>query len=172
MAEIDVRWSLQGWNANQLRLRVPQIVNAYGQVLDVQLKEEIKSVQFAWPRPTYRTGLLRKTKSIKRSLEIYQAQGRRAGYWVYSPRDIVDSGNFLRSQDRSYPTATSVQFKWDAKSEKGFPYAASILLGSAGFVSYTGAPYPPRDWITPALTKLPLDRFFAREWQRLGASGR
>jgi len=169
MAEINAQFSLKGWNANQLRLRVPQIMRSYGDVLDPQLKTEIKTVQFTWPRPTYRTGLLRNTKSVKRSLEIYQAQGRRGGYWVYSPRDIVDSGNFLRSQRRDYPDATTLRFTWDAKSEKGFPYAGLILTG---FVTSKGTVCPPRDWITPALTKPPLDRFFAAEWQRLAASGK
>lgn len=173
MAEINASFSLKGWNENQLRNRIGPIMRAYGDVLGPQLKREIKTVQFYWPRDTYRTGALRAAKTVKASLKIYQAQGRRAGYWVSSPRDIVDSGAFLRSQRTEYPSSSLVQITWDPVSEDGFRYAGLILKGNrTGFVTSRGAVMPPRDWITPALTKLPLDRFFAAEWRRLAGAGR
>lgn len=145
MAEIQARLELKGWNATQLKLRIPTIIRAYGDVMDAQLKEEIKAVQFPWTD--------RKTR-------------RRNGSTVGSPRDIVDTGNFLRSQRRDYPDATTLRFTWNAKSDRGFMYAGIILTG--GSVGRYSTPIPPRNWIKPALDKHPLNEFFIREWRRLG----
>lgn len=145
MAEISARLELKGWNATQLKLRIPTIIRAYGDVLDAQLKEEIQTVQFSWPGQTR----------------------RRNGSVVGSPRDIVDTGNFLRSQRRDYPDATTLRFTWNAKSERGFMYAGIILTG---YTTSTGKAMPPRNWIKPALDKHPLNEFFIKEWRRLGQS--
>lgn len=142
MAEIKASLSLKGWNAAQLKLRVPTILRSYGDVMDRQLKEEIKAVQFPWPRET----------------------NRRNGSTVGSPRDIVDLGTFLRSQRRNYPSATQLVFTWDAKSDKGFMYAGLILTG---YTTKRGTVVPGRNWIKPALDKHPLDGFFIREWRKL-----
>ena len=174
MAEIRANFTLQGWNANQLRLRVPVIMRAYGAVLGPQLKEEIKTVQFYWPNVTYRYGKINAARTVKKALKIYVQQGYRTGVRVSSPRDIVDSGMFLNSQRVEYPPdKQTVRFTWDPKSEDGYSYAADILQGfRTGFVSSTGRVFPPRDWITPALRKIPFDRFFAAEWQRQAAGNR
>lgn len=146
MAEIKATVSLKGWNAAQLKLRIPVILRRYGDVMDKQLKEEIQTVQFPWPRQTK----------------------RRNGTTVSSPRDIVDLGGFLRSQRRDYPSATQLVFTWNAKSDKGFPYAGLILTG---YTTSKGTVVPGRNWIKPALDKHPLDRFFIREWRKLSGSG-
>ena len=99
--QVKASYKLTGWNATQLKLRIPAIMTAYGKVLDQQLKEEIKSVQFTWPRETKR-----KNRSV-----------------VSSPRDIVDLGGFLRSQRRDRPDATTLRFTWNT------PYAPLILTG-------------------------------------------
>ena len=99
--QVKASYKLTGWNATQLKLRIPAIMTAYGKVLDQQLKEEIKSVQFTWPRET-----TRKNRSV-----------------VSSPRDIVDLGGFLRSQRRDRPDATTLRFTWNT------PYAPLILTG-------------------------------------------
>lgn len=99
--QVKATYKLTGWNANQLKLRVPFILTNYGKVLDLRLKEEIKTVQFSWPRPTK----------------------RRNGATVTSPRDIVDLGGFLRSQRRDRPSATQLRFTWST------PYAPLILSG-------------------------------------------
>lgn len=140
--QVQATFKLTGWNAPQLRLRIPQILTTYGKVLDQQLKEEIKTVQFSWPR---------KTK-------------RRNGQEVGSPRDIVDLGGFLRSQRRDRPSATELRFTWDAKSDKGFPYAPLILTG---YTTDKGTLVPGRNWIKPALQAVPLERYFADEWKKL-----
>ncbi len=101
--QVRASFRLTGWNANQLKLRVPQILGKYQTVLDQQLKAEIQSPQFGWPRETK----------------------RRNGATVSSPRDIVDLGGFLRSQRRSFDGRTTITFTWDAKSKGGFAYTTS-----------------------------------------------
>jgi len=146
MAEVRASLSLKGWNATQLKLRVPVILRRYGDVMDKQLKDEIQTVQFPWPRQTR----------------------RRNGTTVGSPRDIVDLGTFLRSQRREYPSATQLLFTWDARSDKGFMYAGLILTG---YTTKRGTVVPGRNWIKPALDKHPLNGFFIREWRKLSGQG-
>lgn len=99
--QVKASFKLTGWNATQLKLRVPAIMTAYDTVLDQELKKSIQTVQFDWPRETKR-----KNRSV-----------------VSSPRDIVDLGGFLRSQRRDRPDATTLRFTWNT------PYSALILTG-------------------------------------------
>lgn len=140
--QVKASFKLTGWNSTQLKLRVPVILTAYGKVLDQQLKDEIKTDQFNWPRTTR----------------------RRNRSTVGSPRDIADLGGFLRSQRRDRPDATTLRFTWEAKSKGGFAYAPLILLG---YTTNRGTVVPGRNWIKPALEAQPLDRFFAAEWRKL-----
>lgn len=94
-------WKLTKWTGSELIRRVPKILTDYGKVLDQQFKEEIRTVQYDWPR---------KTK-------------RKNGSEVTSPRDIVDLGGFLRSQSRDRPSTTELRFAWSA------PYANLIFNG-------------------------------------------
>lgn len=144
--QVRASYKLTGWNANQLKLRIPFILTAYGQVMDKQLKDEIQTPQFSWPRTTK----------------------RRNGGTAGSPRDIVDLGTFLRSQRRDRPSATTLRFTWDAKSDKGFAYAPLILTG---YTTSKGTLVPGRNWIKPALETIPLDRFFAEQWRKLESQG-
>jgi hypothetical protein len=144
--QVKASFKLTGWNANQLKLRVPQILTEYGKVLGNQLKEEIQTQQFAWPRSTK----------------------RRNGQTVSSPRDIVDLGGLLRSQRRDRPSATQLRFMWEPKSSNGFMYAGLILTG---YTTSKGTVVPGRNWIKPALDKQPLERFFAEQWRRLDSIG-
>ena len=143
--QVRATYKLTGWNSTQLKLRIPAILTAYGTVMDQQLKEQIQTVQFPWPRPTK----------------------RRNNSTVTSPRDIVDLGGFLRSQRRDRPSATQLRFTWDSRSDKGFPYAPLILTG---YTTRRGTIVPGRNWIKPALDAVPLDQFFAREWRRLASN--
>jgi hypothetical protein len=124
--QVRATYKLTGWNSTQL-------------------KEEIQTVQFDWPRATK----------------------RRNRSTVTSPRDVVDLGGFLRSQRRDRPSATQLRFTWDARSDKGFPYAPLILTG---YTTRRGTIVPGRNWIKPALEAVPLDQFFAREWRRLASN--
>lgn len=137
---VRATWQLEGWNGDELRRRVPFIMTGYAAKVDLQLKEEIKLVQFPWPGKTY----------------------RRNGTIEGSPRDIVDTGAFLRSQNRRRDSPTQVTFTWGGTG--GVTYAGIILQGK-------GPSYPARDWISPALVKVPLDRYFRDEWSRLAGQG-
>lgn len=144
--QVKATYNLKGWNGTQLKLRVPQILTAYGQVMDKQLKAEIQTPQFSWPRPTK----------------------RRNRQTVTSPRDIVDLGGLLRSQKRDRPSATQLRFTWDARSQDGFAYVPLVLTG---YTTNRGTVVPGRNWIRPALEAVPLDRFFAAEWRKLSGLG-
>lgn len=132
-------WKLRKWTGPELIRRVPKIVTLYGKVMDQQLKEEIKAVQYTWPR---------KTK-------------RKNGSEVGSPRDIVDEGGFLRSQNRENPSPSELRFSWNT------PYANLIFNG---YTTRRGLVAPPRNWILPALEKRPLDDFFREQWARLASN--
>ena len=137
MAVIQSRLRLTAFRSEELIRRVPKILIDYGKALDQQLKEEIKTEQFSWPGETR----------------------RRNGSTVTSPRDIVDTGAFLRSQRRRRINLTTIRFDWGGSG--GVTYAGYIYQG------IPGRNYPARDWIKPALDALPIGEFFAREWRRL-----
>jgi len=128
--------------ADDLIRRLPAILTTYGAALDKQLKEEIKLVQFPWT-----------------STRTYRRNGTIEG----TPRDIVDTGAFLKSQRRRRVNVTTIRFTWGGSG--GVTYAGYI---------YEGIPsrnYPARDWIKPALDALPIDLFFRLEWRRLEKKG-
>lgn len=100
----QTRYTLTGWNSNQLRLRVVAVFGQYIKAIDQQFKDEIKLVQWSWPRTTY----------------------RRNGTIEGSPRDIVDTGAFLGSQRRERPDPLTVRFTWGGGS---VTYAGIILKG-------------------------------------------
>lgn len=80
---------------------------------------------------------------------------RQNGSVVTSPRDIVDTGAFKRSQRLERPNPHIFQFVWDAQ------YAAYIYYG---YRALGGQTLPGRDWITPALDD--LRQSFEREVAR------
>ena len=137
--EVDIT----AWNGPQLANRVPTIMSRFRKVMDKQLKEDIQTPQFAW------TGRLTK---------------RRNGNTAGNPRDIVDTGAFLRSQ-RAETTSgggkTEIKFSWGNSQVN---YAGYILEG-------TGPNYPGRDWIAKALEHQPFERVFAAEWAKLERRG-
>ncbi len=138
---IKTRLTLRNFDPDALIRRLPKIVSDYGAVLDARLREEIRSVQYPWPGVTQ----------------------RRNGETVGSPRDIVDTGAFLRSQRRRRINLTTIRFEWGGSG--GVTYAGYIFQG------IPSKAYPARDWITPALKAEPIGPFFQREWARLAAAG-
>jgi hypothetical protein len=137
MTFVQARLNLTNLKTEDLIRRVPKILTDYGKALDQQLKEEIKTERYSWPGETR----------------------RRNGTTVGSPRDIVDTGAFLRSQRRRRVNLTTIRFDWGGSG--GVTYAGSIFQG------IPEKNYPARDWIKPALDALPIGPFFAREWRRL-----
>lgn len=135
--QVRANFQLKGWNATQLKLRVPVILTRYDPVIGQQFQTEIKTAQFSWPRQTK----------------------RRNGATVSSPRDIVDDGGFLGSQLRAdRPSPTQLRFTWNA------PYANLILTG---YTTKKGTVVPGRNWIKPALDAVPLEEFFREQWRQL-----
>lgn len=131
-------WKLTKWQGDDLRRRGVDILTKYGEALFPQFREEIKAVQYSWPRETRRKNKQR----------------------VTTPRDIVDLGGFLRSQERQRLSPTELRFVWST------PYANLIFNG---YTSKLGKVAPPRNWIKPALDKIPLDDFFRDEWAKLAS---
>jgi hypothetical protein len=125
--------------------RTVRVLREYDTVIFPAFKEEIKRAQFSWPGPTR----------------------RRNGSLVTSPRDIVDTGDFMRSQIRQpiNSNATMLTYAWGG-GRYGVNYAGYILAG------VPVKRYPGRDWIRPALDRHPLDTFFAATWQRLAGTRR
>jgi hypothetical protein len=142
MAVTQSKLSLAAIKSDDLIRRLPAILTSYGKALDQQLKEEIKTVQFPWTdRKTY----------------------RRNGTIEGTPRDIVDTGAFLRSQRRRRINVNTIKFTWGGTG--GVTYAGYIYEG------IKERNYPARDWIAPALKAQPIGLFFVREWTRLEKSG-
>ena len=141
MTFVQARLRLSIFRSEDLIRRVPKILTDYGSALDKQLKEEIKTERYSWPGETR----------------------RRNGATVGSPRDIVDTGAFLRSQRRRRINVNTIRFTWGGSG--GVTYAGYIYQG------IPGKNYPARDWIKPALDALPIGPYFAREWARLSRGG-
>ena len=116
-------------NDSGLEDRMQRAFERYSQLLEAQFTKEISTKQFTWPTSSTRG------RSNRRG-------GREA---VSSPRDIIDSGAFRQSQLRT-PIANGFRFTWTV------PYSLYILKG---YRTSTGRQMPARNWIEPALTKLP-----------------
>ena len=163
MTFVQARLNITNLRFEDTFKRLPQILSLYGQALDQQLKEEIKKDQFDWPGETRRYGKLLRATNLKTRAKIRAAQGGLPFVTVGSPRNIVDSGAFLRSQDRKRINPTTIRFTWGGSG--GVTYAGYIYQG------IPGKNYPARDWIKPALDVLPIGPYFAREWARLSRGG-
>ena len=126
----------------QFAERTATILRQYDKVIFPAFKDEIRAVQYNWPRPTRRS----------------------RGQVVTSPRDIVDTGAFIRSQIRKTtgPQSLELAYSWGG-GRYGVNYAGIILAG----IPERG--YPGRDWIKPALDKHPLDAFFIAAWRQLSS---
>jgi len=159
MSFVQARLNLTQFRFEDTLRRLPQILTLYGRALDQQLKEEIKKPQFEWPGETRRYGVLVRTTNLKARARVRAAQGGLPYVTVGSPRNIVDSGDFLRSQKRNRVNQTTIRFTWG--DQKAVTYAGAIFQG------IPEKNYPARDWIKPALDALPIGLFFMREWARL-----
>ena len=158
---VSATFNLSGFEASRLKARVPAILRAYDKKLYPAFKAEISDKQFSWPNPTLRTG-----KAARKNAQLGKGKRIPKVAKAESPRDIVDTGAFRASQRRRTEGSrgTELVYSWGNSS---VPYASIILKG----YSTKNGTYPPRDWITPALAKNPLEKFFREEWARLAARG-
>jgi len=97
---------VENWNPGIIRQKLAGILRDYRPVLAEQLKTEIKTAQFSWPRTTI----------------------RRKAPPAGSPRDIVDTGAFLASQRDFETSPLSLVYAWGGPG--GVAYAGNILKGN------------------------------------------
>lgn len=136
------------WNADKLLKRVPFVLARYGTKVTPMLQEQIKAKVYQWDFPT------------TRKVGLYSGKYVPAG-----PRDIVDTGELLRSQSAPQITENSLTIRW------GAPYSGEVLRGRylIGTVR-TFYVAPERDWITPVLKAEPPLQFFVNEWRKLSGA--
>lgn len=113
--------------------RLARAFERYTQRLEAQFTKEIGTKQFSWPT-SYKT---------TRGSYNRKGKGRES---VGSPRDIVDSGALRQSIQRSQQGTFAYRFSWNVD------YSAYVLKG---YRTKAGNQMPARDWISPALAKLP-----------------
>lgn len=120
-------------DGSSIEQRLEQAFASYTQRLEAQFTKEISTKQFNWPS-TYKT---------TRGSYNRKGKGRES---VGSPRDIVDSGALRQSIQRSQNGPFAYRFTWNVD------YSLYVLKG---YRTSKGNQMPPRDWIKPALVKLP-----------------
>lgn len=150
--QVRATYKLTGWNSTQLRLRIPAILTAFDKALYPEFKTQMKAVRYDWPA-TWGANHPQAGKP--------RVTYRRNGQQVTTPRNIVDLGKLMNSQERIRSSATQLVYRWNA------PYAAAVLKG---YTTNRGTLVPERNWIKPTLDAVPLDQFFAREWRRLASN--
>lgn len=114
--------------------RLEKAFERYSQLLEGQFTKEISTKQFTWPS-TYKT---------TRGSYNRKGKGRES---VGSPRDIVDSGALRQSIVRSKSGPFSYRYTWNVD------YSLYVLRG---YRTQAGNQMPARDWISPALNRLPI----------------
>ena len=79
---------------------------------------------------------------------------RRSGEEVFSPRNIVDLGEFRDSQGYSFPTPLTILFEWTAEH--------SVFVFN-GFTTRSGATYPGRNPVLQAVDQYDLAEVLASQ---------
>ena len=125
------------FNSDALEAKVRQAFASYSQLLEAEFTKQIGLKQFSWPTTTVRGRYNRGAGSKEE---------------VRSPRDIIDSGAFRQSQQRTQVTPYVYRYSW-------IGYGAPIYYG---YRTKAGTQMPKRDWITPALTKFPISVFMEK----------
>ena len=116
--------------------QVNKALDAYAKALDPVLDKQFTDEKWNWPRRTL----------------------RRNGRWAETTRDIVDTGELMRSKIgpiKGQGNAYIGTRRWIWNS----PYAEAVKNG-------TGTGHVPRDWIKAALKELPFEAFVARFLKR------
>ena len=98
--------------------------------LDRQFTKEIQAVQWSWPGPTI----------------------RKSGRIATSPRDIVDTGDLMRSQQNRKINNFTWRWIWDVEY-------SSVVHNGARLKG--GGNYPARPWTQTALRVVKPDDFLS-----------
>lgn len=153
------------WNADKILARSAQILEDYGPIIAEETQRQISTQKWTWDRGTTRfVSLLQ--PGTKRGKGVYIPPG---------PRDIVDTGELLKSQTAPQVTADGalsvMSIRWTA------PYSELVRTGG-NFGSYvnvngvivTPGNRPGRDWIGAALQARPFKPFFLERWRALSGA--
>ena len=103
--------------------------------LDRQFTEEIQTVEWGWPGVTK----------------------RKNGETVYSPRDIVDLGDLMRSQRNQKIDNFTWRWTWDVE------YSSVVHNGA---VLKQGGNYPARPWTKTAIRVIDPDKIISDTLRR------
>jgi hypothetical protein len=138
-----VSFQLKEWNAEKLLARTEKVLEQMGPIYAAEADRQITAVKWFWPNQTVR----------RFSREV-----------VGSPRDIVDSGQLLRSRQEPQVQKNRLTILWSAD------YALNVAIGKYG--SYLGAgdtpvqpPQVARNWIDATYQALPALQVFAERWK-------
>ena len=123
----DVTSALQKASRKALKEVVPE--------LDRQFTEEIQTVKWGWPRET----------------------DRKNGSTVTSPRDIVDMGDLMRSQQNRRINDFHHRWVWDVE------YSSVVHNGA---VLKQGGNYPARPWTKTAIRVIDPDKIISDTLRR------
>jgi hypothetical protein len=121
------------FDSSDIEQRLERAWEKFSQRLEAQFTKEIGTKQFTWPTQ-YKT---------TRGSYNRKGKGRES---VGSPRDIIDSGALRQSIQRTQIGPFVYRYSWNVD------YSVYVLKG---YRTSAGNQMPPRDWITPALAKLP-----------------
>lgn len=143
------------WNANKILAKVPKVLKEYGDLAAVEAVTQLTTVKWPWDHPTLR-------------FESRLMGGTPVGDGIFvsaGPRDIVDTGQLLESQQPPVVTNNSMTITWTA------PYAMRVLIGGSygEYVNPNGelvqAGGPARNWIDGTYEALPPRQIFLNIWR-------
>lgn len=148
---------LTEWNGERLQARLQEAVVQYGEVLDEQMKLELTARKWVYPTPTLRFESERMGGIRNPGGGILIQQG---------PRDIVDTGRLLASQQLEYTATGGFQLSW-------LGYASNVITGIyPRYINPEGVDaqpiYLPRNFVQSGLAAVPALPFIVQAWRAGG----
>lgn len=145
---------LSQWNGDQLQARLSNAVLQYGEILDEQMRIELTTRKWVYPEPTLRF----------RSLLMGGVSQAGGGVLIQSgPRDIVDTGRLLESQELRYTPGGGFTLSWAS-------YARNVISGVyPRYINPQGDNvqpiYVPRNFVQSGLAAVPALPFIVQAWR-------
>lgn len=163
-----VTLELKTWNAEALLARSETVLEAFGPVIAQEARRQLTEEKWVWPNPTTRF------RSLFQSGKAVKSKYGTGVVIPAGPRDVVDTGTLLSSQQPPVVKNGVLSIEWTA------PYAENVRQGAYNAAYYgplsrklVPAPgqKPQRDWIAAALAEKPLKPFFVEKWRELAGGG-
>lgn len=147
---------LTQWNGDQLQARLQEAVLQYGEVLDEQMKLELTARKWVYQTPTLRFESARMGGTPIDGGVLIQP----------GPRDIVDTGRLLASQQLQYTATGGFQISW-------LGYARNVITGVyPRYINpqgrYVQPYYVPRNFVASGLATVPALPFIVQAWRSGG----